>query len=148
MSQEAKAFNATLLADGLFAAMRWLNSRVPYRYSAVFRFKGETLHSICLIDKEDITVSACTDQPITNSYCTYIRQTSQSFHVEDSLADGRVNGHPKQHVFQSYYGVPLCTEEGHILGTLCHFDDAPIRVTGDVASTLDELAPIVAKVIL
>jgi GAF domain-containing protein len=128
--------------------MRWLNSRVPYRYSAVFRFEGDTLHSICLIDKEDTTVSGCTDQPISDSYCTYIRQSLESFGVEDSQADGRVEGHPKQRVFQSYYGVPLFTDEGHIVGTLCHFDDAPIRVTDDVASTLDELAPIVAKIVL
>jgi hypothetical protein len=52
--------------------MRWLNDRVPYRYTAIFAFEGEMLHNICLIDKDNSTITNCSDQSITESYCMYI----------------------------------------------------------------------------
>jgi hypothetical protein len=53
VSETVKRFGIILRADGLIAAMRWLNDRVPYRYSAVFSFDGDILHNVCLVDKND-----------------------------------------------------------------------------------------------
>jgi hypothetical protein len=33
--------------------MRWLNDRVPYRFTAIFAFDVDVLRNICLIDKEN-----------------------------------------------------------------------------------------------
>jgi GAF domain-containing protein len=140
----AKGFKAKLRAEGLSAAMRWLNDHVPYRYSAVFRFDGDVLRNVCLIDKENRTISTCADQPITDSYCMYIRQLRTRFFVEKALGDTRVDGHPKQRSFQCYYGIPLYGEDRRIVGTVCHFDSAPIPVTEEVASALDDLGPLIA----
>jgi hypothetical protein len=139
-----KNFEAALRADGLFAAMRWLNERVPYRYSAVFSFHGDTLHNICLIDKKNPNTSTCPDQPITESYCMYIRRSGEGLSVEQSLVDRRVEGHPKQRSVQCYYGIPLYGAEGEMLGTVCHFDSSPVRVTEEIASALDDLGPLIA----
>jgi hypothetical protein len=138
-------FEATLRADGLLAAMRWLNSSVPYRYSAIFSFDGDLLHNVCLIDKENPSVSTCADQSISDSYCIYIRGSGQMFSVDESLRDARVQGHAKRKAFQCYYGIPLFGANRKILGTVCHFDTLPVRVTEEIASTLDDLGPLIAE---
>jgi hypothetical protein len=98
VTETIKRFEATLRADGLLAAMRWLNERVPYRYSAVFGFDGDRLHNICLIDKENPNISKCPDQPITDSYCMYIQRSGDRFSVETALKDARVEGHLSREV--------------------------------------------------
>lgn len=124
--------------------MRVLNDSVPYRYSAIFQFDGDNLHNICLVDKKDLKVSECSDQPIMNSYCTYVRRSAQNFNVEESLVDSRVEDHPKRSIFQSYYGVPLFGPNGQLLGTVCHFDNAPLHVTDRIASDLDDLGDVIS----
>jgi hypothetical protein len=91
----------TLGADGLWAALRWLNDRVPYRFTAIFAFDGDMLRNICLIDKENQSTTKCSDQPITESYClTYVAPASVSVWREASL-DKRVALHPKRQVFSA-----------------------------------------------
>jgi hypothetical protein len=57
----------------------------------------------------------------------------------------RVAGHPKRLNVQCYYGIPLFGSTGEVLGTVCHFDNMPVRVTEDVATVLDDLAPSIAE---
>jgi hypothetical protein len=67
MSSIAGKFKMTVEADGLSAAMRWLNDRVPYRFTAIFAFDRDMLRNICLVDKENQSISKCSDQPIMES---------------------------------------------------------------------------------
>ena len=127
------------------AAMRWLNARVPYRFSAIFAFDGDMLRSVCLVDKENSKLTQCPDQPITDSYCVYIHRSGESFSVEEAMQDTRVESHPKRQSYQCYYGIPLLGRDGNLLGTVCHFGHTPLRVTEDVVSALDDLAPFVAE---
>jgi hypothetical protein len=90
MSSVTGRFKTTLEVDGLRAAMRWLNDRVPYRFTAVFAFDGDMLRNICLTDKQDRTIARCPDQPITSSYCMYVHHSREIFSVEETLQDGRV----------------------------------------------------------
>ncbi len=73
----------------------------------------------------------------------YVRQSGESFSVQEALADDRVEGHPKRQSVQCYYGIPLFGTSGQMLGTVCHFDSLPIHVTEEIASTLDELSPLI-----
>jgi GAF domain-containing protein len=145
MSNIAGKFKMTLEADGLWAAMRWLNDRVPYRFTAIFAFDRDMLRNICLIDKENQNTTKCSDQPITESYCLYVRRSGARFSVEEASVDGRVAGHPKRQSFQCYYGIPLFDSKGKMLGTVCHFNSMPIRVTEEVATALDDLASLIAE---
>lgn len=145
MSGIAQNFKTTLKADGLGAAMRWLNDRVPYRYTAIFAFDGEMLRNICLVDKDNLNVTRCSDQPITESYCMYIHRSHERFTVEQALLDKRVEKHPKRQSVQCYYGIPLFGPKGKMLGTVCHFDHMPVRVTEEIADALDDLAPLIAE---
>jgi hypothetical protein len=145
MAAIAEQFKTTLKADGLEAAMRWLNDRVPYRYTAIFAFDGEMLRNICLIDKNNSKITNCSDQPITESYCMYIRRSRERFNVEHALLDKRVEEHPKRRSVQRYYGIPLFGTKGKMLGTVCHFDSMPVRVTEEIAEELDDLAPLIVE---
>jgi GAF domain-containing protein len=145
MSSIAGKFKMTLEADGLSAAMRWLNDRVPYRFTAIFAFDRDMLRNICLIDKQNQNITKCSDQPLTESYCLYVRRSGERFSVEEASLDGRVAGHPKRQSFQCYYGIPLFNSKGKMLGTVCHFDSMPVRVTEEVATALDDLAPLIAE---
>ena len=89
-------FKAVLKADGLVVAMRWLNDRVPYRFTGIFAFDGDMLRNICLIDKENESTTNCSAQPITESYCMYIHRTAERFSVEEASGDMRVGAHPKR----------------------------------------------------
>ena len=141
----SQKFKRTLALGGLREAMRWLNDRVPYRYTAIFAFEGETLRNVCLIDKEDSNITHCPDQSITESYCMYIHRSGEHFNVEESTRDKRVEEHPKRRSIQCYYGIPLFSTEGKMLGTVCHFDSMPVRVTEAVAEALDDLAPLITE---
>ena len=140
----AEKFDATIKADGLWAAMRWINDRVPYRFTAIFAFDGDMLRNICLVDKQNADIINCPNQPITDSYCIYIHRSGERFSVEEAILDRRVDGHPKRRSYQCYYGIPLLGPDGKLLGTVCHFDSAPVRVTEDVVAVLDDLAPLIA----
>ncbi len=126
--------------------MRWLNDRVPYRFTAIFAFDGDLLRNILLVDKENPSITNCPDQPIMDSYCIYIRRSSESFTLTEARLDPRVEGHPKRNSLQCYYGIPLFGAGGNLLGTVCHFDVAPVRVTEEVVSALDDLAALIARV--
>jgi GAF domain-containing protein len=119
----------------------WINDRVPYRFTAIFAFDRDMLRNICLIDKQNQNITKCSDQPITESYCLYVRRSGERFSVEEASLDGRVAGHPKRQSVQCYYGIPLFNSKGKMLGTVCHFDSLPIRVTEEVATALDDLHP-------
>ena len=112
MSGIAAKFKMTLEADGLWAALRWLNDRVPYGFTAIFAFDGDMLRNICLIDKENQSTTKCSDQPITESYCLYVRRSGERFSLEEASLDKRVALHPKRQSVQCYYGIPLFDSEG------------------------------------
>ncbi len=138
-------FKARLTNDGLWTAMKWLNQSVPYRFSAVFAFEGDSLRNVCLVDKENPNITNCSDQPISDSYCVYVYRSGVPFGVEHAMLDKRVENHPKQQTFQCYYGIPLFDADGKVLGTVCHFDRSPIRVTEDCASALDDVGSMISQ---
>jgi GAF domain-containing protein len=61
--------------------------------------------------------------------------------------DCRVIGHPKAGRFQSYYGVPLLADDGQLVGTVCHFDEAPVTLEPAISVVLNEIAPFVTDLV-
>jgi GAF domain-containing protein len=138
-------FRETFQQEGLWTALRWLNEQAPYRFTAVFRFDRDMLRNVCLVDKQNAHVRRGPDQPITDSYCIYIHRTGERFCLEGSLTDSRVERHPKRRHYQCYYGVPLFDRDNRLIGTVCHFDTEPVKVTDSVVTTLDDLAELIAE---
>jgi GAF domain-containing protein len=75
----------------------------------------------------------------------YIHHSGERFSVEEASQDGRVASHPKRQSVQCYYGIPLYDANGRLLGTVCHFDSMPVRVTEEVATALDDLASLITE---
>jgi len=140
-------FRELLRGRGVRAALQFLNSISNHRFTAVFRFEGDTLRNLHLIDRENSKIERCPDLPVVDSYCVYVRSAAKPFVINDSLDDDRVEGHLKQQIVRSYCGVPLLDENGELFGTICHFDFKPIPFTAEEAFLLDEITPYLVKAI-
>ncbi|MBD2025259.1 GAF domain-containing protein [Leptolyngbya sp. FACHB-711] len=141
------AFRELLRVGGVRAALQFLNSISRHRFTAVFRFEGDILRNLHLIDRENPKIERCPDLPVIESYCLFVRSAVKPFIVSESLEDDRVQGHPKQQMVRSYCGVPLLDENGELFGTICHFDFKPIPFTAEEAFLLDEIAPYLVRAI-
>lgn len=140
-------FREILRADGVRAALRYLNRLSTHRFTAVFRFEGGTLRNLHMVDGEDPAVERCPDQPVLDSYCIYVRRTAETFVTADAANDERVSGHPKQKTVQSYCGIPLFDDDGTLFGTICHFDFEPIPVEEEEVLLLEDVAPLLVRAI-
>jgi hypothetical protein len=96
-----------------------------------------------LADKENPAITRCRDQSIMDSYCIYIHRSHEKFVVEEASRDDRIEGHPKRHEYQCYYGIPWFASDGKMLGTVCDFGNAAVHVTAGVVMALDDLASVI-----
>jgi len=141
----SKFFKTLLQEKGIFEALCFINAKSEHRFTALYAFDGPSLKNICLVDKKDASVRQMEAIEVSNSYCLYVRDSGQQFVVPDSMADERVQGHPKQAVIQSYCGMPLIGSDSSMLGSLCHFDFLPVSYTDDEVSLLELISPALAS---
>jgi len=113
------------LADGLRAALAYLNALSAQRFTSVFRFQDDRLQCVTFYDRDHPELETCEEIAVEASYCMFVRNSRCRLDVEESLDDSRLAGHPKQNVVRSYCGVPLVGEDGEVFGTVCHFDFSP-----------------------
>lgn len=145
--QVVQRFREVLVSDGLFEAMRYANDQSEHRFTAIYYFDGPVLRNLLLVDKQDRAVRKCPDLPVLESYCLYVREAVARFQVDAAATDPRVEGHPKQHVVQSYCGIPILAGDGTLWGTICHFDYAPRHYDDDEVAVLEAVAPMVMRAI-
>lgn len=117
-----KKFNDALLSGGIQRALEVLSARVPHRYTAVYRFNGQTLNNEVFIDKEGGPIALCLlNVDLGHSFCQYVLRDG-FFLTDNTAADHRLDGHVGQGRMLSYHGVPLLDAEGKPFASLCHFD--------------------------
>ena len=115
-------FSTLLATQGPQVALRHLNSGVPHRYTAVYRFDGEMLRNVLLHDKRgQVRPAYLIDVPFKQSFCQFVVR-DQAFRTDDSENDDRLAGHPYRGVVVSYHSVPVVDAQGALWGTLSHFD--------------------------
>ena len=104
------------------AALLYLNSGVPHRYTAVYRFEGELLRNVLLYDKQgQMRPEYLIAVPFKQSFCQFVLR-DQAFRTDDSEHDDRLAGHPYRGIVVSYHSVPVVNEHGALWGTMSHFD--------------------------
>ena len=84
------------------------------------------------------------ETPIEYSFCAHaIYEPNKLFVVEDARQDERFRDNPLvsgEPYIAFYAGVPLLTQEGHPLGTLCVIDRKPRRLSESQKQSLEALA--------
>jgi GAF domain-containing protein len=138
------AFAQVLKTQGLAGGLAFLNHGVPHRFTAVYRFAGLILKNVWLHDalgeRRPVYLSAL---PLNKSLAQFI-QLGVPFRTDDSSKDARLQGHAYDGILFSYHGTGLVTPTGHLWGTLCHFDFAPLPLPDADFEFLESVAPIVA----
>lgn len=114
-----------LATGGLQEAVRFLNTRVPHRYTAIHRLVIDQMASLAIHDLEGGDVRAL-QVPVDrgHSFCQYAIAAG-CFVTQNSAADSRLDGHVAQGRIAAYHGVALLDDTGRAFGALCHFDLTP-----------------------
>jgi len=120
MQPEIQEFSALLQTKGVHAALQYLNSRTPHRYTGVFRFDGETLRNDALFDRYEPSVEQGEDVPMAVTYCSLVGRQQAPLEILDAATDSRAQ--EIQTPVVSYCGVPIRDAQGNPIGTLCHYD--------------------------
>lgn len=112
-----------LFADGVRAAVIYLNGLTSYRFTALYRFGEDKVSSVFFYDRLHPTVTTSPDIPLMNAYCAEVNSGAKPFCTASSLIDA--GGSQQKTQLQSFCGVPLVDGDGkNTFGTLCHFDFA------------------------
>jgi hypothetical protein len=121
------AFRDLLVCDGLHAALGFLNGRVDFRFTGVFRFDGAMLRNVCLFDREGPHQRRGHDAPISQTYCGITGSGGDSLEIADGRLDPRFPWMQGNAVI-AYCGVPVFEPRGDVIGSLCHFDLRPCQI--------------------
>lgn len=135
-------FTEILTAQGVPEALRYLNSRTPHRFTGLYRFDGDTLRNVHLVDVYDRGTVKGDDPPMAETYCSIVGRTEKPFAVDDTRADARLAGHPARESVISYCGVLVRDAAGRPFGTLCHFDLQPCDVPTNEIPLMERASPL------
>ena len=104
------------------AALRFLNARIPHRYSAIYHLENGLMRAIYLHDKQnELVPEYLATVPLEGSLCHLVIKDGV-FRTDNSTHDHRLDGNRFQGVIGSYCGLPLLDKHSELFGTLCHFD--------------------------
>lgn len=142
LAADLAAFERVLDSDGLIAAMRHLNARTPHRFTGVFRFDGDMLRNVALVDKWLADVVVGEDVPLAQAYCAHLHSTGEPLLVADGPSDSRVPWMANSPVV-SYCGALIRDAVGEPWGALCHFDTARCDVRNSDMPLLNAAASLV-----
>lgn len=139
------ALRTILRYDGARAALIFLNALTAFRFSALYRFEGETLQNLCFYDREHPDIQTSPDIPVLASYCVFVRSLKQKFSTVDSLGDERTRNHVKRRQVQAYCGVPLLDSDGNMFGSICHFNLGPMSIPEEDVALLEAMGRLIKE---
>ena len=116
-------FQTTLDAKGIHAALVFLNKRTAHRFTGVYRYDGEMLRNVALVDKFAPDSKTGGDVTMGDAYCALVRDAGLGDELvfDDAAEDPRFDAKTGSPVV-SYCGVLLRDAKGRPFGTLCHYD--------------------------
>lgn len=140
-TNELLNFAELLSQYNLHAALTYLNSRTPHRFTAIYKYDGEVLRNLCLVDKYDPEVKLGVNALLVNTYCSRL-STQLSLNMLAHIP----NDYPKVAGFvEAYGGVLISDENGNPFGSLCHFDSKRCEVNRNDMPLLKQAAPLIYK---
>ena len=145
LTDVVETFQHTLREDGLFAALRYLNSTTEYRFTGIYRFEEDWVRSFLLFDRGNPHLRIGADVPMKASYCMHTRSAAEPYRIEDAQFDTRLLLHPARESVLSYIAVHLLDLTGSSWGTLCHFDFRPHAASNEDIRVLEAVRPEVQR---
>ena len=121
LNEELAKLKNQLRLGGVAAALKFLNSHVEYRFTAIYRFQGKMQYAVYIHDRFNQPTERFNTVVMMDGFCQYIT-VSEPFGMRDSATDKRISEHNRHSQIRSFYGVPLGEAAGKPLGSLCHFD--------------------------
>ena len=116
-------FHGVLVKHGLQVGLEFLNQRVPYRYTSVYRIQHGQLHRVAFIDKHGSSGAALAHAVLKDSFCDIAVQEGTLVVATDVKTDKRFQALPNPALLGSYVGLPLASQRGELFGTFCHADE-------------------------
>jgi hypothetical protein len=140
--QAVREFASVLQRDGLHAALAFLNSRTPHRFTAVYSYDGHVMRNVMLFDRMDPQARRGIDVAVADAYCGQVAERRQAFEFRDTrlLAQGE---HRPQNPVVCYCGVVIADRSGGVWGTLCHYDFKPCQMRKSDIPVLEAVATLV-----
>jgi hypothetical protein len=118
-----------LKREGLGAAASYLNSRVPYRFTTIYRLDANVFTPIEMVDKlGQVDSNQSMTTPFNESLCR-LPVLHGTFTTSDTAIDPRLRGLAFPGQVGSYTGVQVVRSNGELYGTLCHFDLVPMYIS-------------------
>jgi GAF domain-containing protein len=142
-----RQFSETVTHEGVRPALAYLLSLTDYRYIAIFRRNGDKASAAVFYDRVNPENLRVDEVPASATYCHFAIEGKALFTTADSLADARLADHVARQAVQAYWGLPVMTPEGEILGMLCQYDTVPrdptqvnleLMIEVEVASALEQ----------
>jgi hypothetical protein len=136
----------TLESKGLHEGLRLLNNRTPHRFTGIYRYDGDMLRNLHLVDALTPELRTGADVPMGDAYCAIVGDTREPLVFEDARRDVRFT-HKERSPVVCYCGVLLRDERGEPFGTLCHYDVMPCEAPTHDIPLLEAAAPIVFQLL-
>jgi PAS domain S-box-containing protein len=108
-----------------------------------------SLITLCGVDrhwfKSNVGVPGVAEVPLNIAFCSHTVRGAGPFEVVDAAADPRFADHPlvtQEPKIRAYYGLPLRSREGYVLGALCVVDRVPRALDARQRAALEDLAQV------
>ncbi|MDY6961117.1 MAG: HWE histidine kinase domain-containing protein [Pseudomonadota bacterium] len=85
------------------------------------------------------------ETPLSHSFCRHVVESASPLIIDDATSDPLVRNNLaiRDLDVRAYLGIPLVTQDGHVLGSLCAIDATPRRWTEKDQAILAEFAKLV-----
>ena len=141
LDQPLAQFHLAFKSGGLYGALRYLNARTTFRYTAIYRLDGQMMRNILLYDRQGENPVSLSEVPLNDSFCQFVIRDN-GFKTNNSANDARLPGHAYQGILNAYFGLPLSRKAGTIYGTFCHFDLEPMEISDREIALLEAVSTV------
>lgn len=120
-----------------------LNTRVPHRYTGLFRFDTGRLTSVWTFDRKNPQIDAFPlEVPIASTPLAHQLEHEHAACIGDTACDTRLSREQRHAEMRAFVAVPLRDDEEGVFGALCHFDPEPRRTDASMLDLLERTAKI------
>lgn len=131
--------------DGLVAGLEFLNARVDFRFTGLYRLDVDRMRKACLVDKRGGAGLPFLDEVLLEDGLSRYALRDGMFSTGDTMADERLADYRFAGMVGSCFIVRLVDAAGKLWGTFLHFDMINRDIDADEAAFLLQLPPLLSR---